>query len=255
MAIVNTTPDSFYGSSRVAERDLLSVCEQHLVNGAKILDIGGYSTKPGATKVSVDEELARTEDAVSLVKKNFPSAIVSIDTFRQKVAQRCVSLGADVVNDVSGGGDEKMFPWVMEKKIPYVLMHMRGTPKTMSSLCSYDNVVLDVISELSKKVALLKSAGVEVVVDPGFGFAKTLPQNYQLLQSLEKFKELGCPVLVGVSRKSMVHKLLDLSPDDALNGTSVLNTVALLNGASILRVHDSLEAMQCIKIIKQLNAS
>lgn len=252
MAIINTTPDSFYAKSRVSEKELLKACEEHLMNGASILDIGGYSTRPGALEVSLEEEKKRTVDAVRVIGNHFPQAVISIDTFRYEVAFECVNAGANIVNDITGGADEKMLPWIKKQRIPYILMHMRGTPQNMTELCDYEDVVLDVVSELSSKVKELKNAGVDLMIDPGFGFAKTLDQNYTLLNDLKEFDKLGCPLLVGVSRKSMIYNFLNIDSSDALNGTTILNTVSLLNGASVLRVHDTKEAMECVKLVNKL---
>lgn len=247
MAIINCTPDSFYTKSRVLENTIFSVCEKHISEGAKIVDIGGYSSRPGADFVSVEEELDRVLPAIDFVSNNFPDVLISIDTFRKSVAQKAIEAGAHIVNDITGGdGDAAMLDYICTTKTPYVLMHMRGNPKTMQSLCDYEDLVQDIISELQPKITKLKNAGVPLVIDPGFGFSKTLEQNYELLRRLDEFNILGLPLLVGFSRKSMIYKTLNTTADEALNGTTVLNTVALQKGASILRVHDTKEAVECL---------
>lgn len=252
MAVINCTPDSFYKGSRLSTGDLLDICTDHINQGATILDIGGYSSRPGATEVSVSEELSRVLPVVSQVVKEFPEIWVSIDTFRSSVARDCVAAGAHLVNDITGGkGDPQMLDYIKESKTPYVLMHMRGTPQTMMGLCDYDDLVQDMKDEVAVRIQELQSAGVEVIFDPGLGFAKTLDQNYELLRRLEEFSSLDCPILIGASRKSMIYKLLGTTPEGSLNGTTVLNTIALLNGASILRVHDSLEASECLKLCQK----
>jgi len=256
MAILNLTPDSFYKGSRVEPKELLDICASHIDDGATILDLGGYSTRPGAKEVSVQDEINRIVPAIEVVKREFPNISVSVDTFRSKVAKAAINAGADIVNDVSGGTiDSEMLSFIKSAKVSYVFMHMRGTPQTMQSKAVYDDVVSDVLNEVSSTVLDLKTSGVDVVFDPGFGFAKTLDQNYSVLKQIERFKELNCPILVGVSRKSMIYKYLDIEPTEALNGTSVLNTVALMNGAQVLRVHDAKPAKEVIELIKKLNLS
>lgn len=253
MGILNVTPDSFYmGSRAIALDDILKSAEQMIRQGALFLDIGGYSTRPGASDISVDEEMQRVIKPIEAIAQNFPEAYLSIDTFRSEVAREAVDAGASVVNDVSGGNlDSKMFEAVAQMKVAYVLMHMRGTPKTMKQLNNYDHLVNDVLHELSVKYAQLKTLGVaDVIVDPGFGFAKSIAQNYEILRNLGYFKRLKLPILAGLSRKSMIYKLLDLSPEDALTGTTALNMAALINGASILRVHDVKEAIETIKLFE-----
>lgn len=242
MGILNVTPDSFWAGSRC---DTLQAIEhrvgQMVDEGADVIDIGAYSTRPGADEVSVDEEMARLKRAMAIVHRVAPDAVTSVDTFRAPVAQFAVAeLGVDIINDVSGGTlDTDMFATVAKLKVPYILMHMRGTPATMQRLTDYDNLVGDIISDLQVKLETLHGMGVrDVIVDPGFGFGKTLEQNYELMAHLDDFHSLEAPLLVGISRKSMVYKALGCTPDDALNGTTVLNTMALLAGAHILRVHD-----------------
>ncbi len=255
MGIVNITPDSFYGESRCRTADMVRTKVSRMcVAGASIIDVGAYSTRPGADDVSADEEIRRLEIAITAVKKECPDVIISVDTFRSAVARKSVlSLGADVINDVSGGTiDNRMFETIATLKVPYILMHMRGTPETMQQYTEYRDVTADVIADLQAKVSQLSAMGVaDVIVDPGFGFAKTLDQNYELLRNLPLFQVLERPLLVGMSRKSMIFKLLGKSPDESLNGTTIANTIALLNGASILRVHDVDAAVDAIRIIEQ----
>jgi len=255
MGIVNATPDSFYdGGKNVDDNSAIESVERMLEGGADIIDIGGYSTKPNAKEVSVDEERRRVIPLIKTLIQKFPRIVLSIDTFRSEIAEEAVQAGATIINDVSGGNlDEKMFETVSRLKVPYILMHMRGTPSTMQKLTNYDHLVKDVVSELSEKVRRLRALQVnDIIVDPGFGFAKTLEQNYELLNNLSYFKELECSLLVGMSRKSMVYKLLSTDASKAKNGTTALNMVALLNGANILRVHDVKEAVETVKLFNQL---
>ena len=251
MGILNVTPDSFYQGSRVTtESAILSHAEKMLTEGATFLDIGGYSSRPGAEDVSEKDELQRTVEAVKLISKKFPEAIISVDTFRSEVAKQSVLEGASIINDISAGElDEKMFATVAELNVPYIIMHMRGTPQTMKTLTAYDNILKEIIDYFHQKIYQLESAGVrDILVDPGFGFAKTIDQNFQLLNSLEYFKICGKPILTGLSRKSMIWKTLDTNPENALNATTALNMMALLKGSDILRVHDVKEAMEVIKM-------
>jgi dihydropteroate synthase len=255
MGILNITPDSFYDGGKFrTDTEILSQAEKMIKEGADFIDIGGYSTRPGAEEISVNEELNRTVTSLRLLKKNFPDTIVSVDTFRSSVAQVAVEQGASIINDVSGGElDPQMFETVARLRVPYILMHMRGNPKTMNDLTTYENLVKEILDFLQSRLHLLTKLGVtDVIVDPGFGFAKTREQNFQLLDGLDVFGILGRPVLAGLSRKSMVWKTLDLKPDEALNGTSVLNTIALLRGASILRVHDVKEAVEAVKLVEEM---
>ena len=255
MGILNATPDSFYEGSRTkTEKDILQKASQMLEEGTTILDIGGYSTRPDADDISIDEEIKRVVPTIETIKKEFPKAIISIDTFRSEVAKKAVEAGADLINDVSGGSlDKKMFETVADLKVPYILMHMRGTPQTMKTLTDYENIMAEIMTYFQERVLKLKSLGVnDVILDLGFGFAKTIEQNYFLLKNLSIFHHLELPILVGVSRKSMIYKRLDISAFEALNGTSVLNTVAIQNGAKILRVHDVKEAVQAIQLLEYL---
>lgn len=256
MGIVNVTPDSFFASSRTPdESSIIERASKMLADGADMLDLGGYSSRPGADEVTPQEEFRRLSLGIRAIRSRFPDVVISVDTFRAEVARRCVEeLGADIINDISGGDlDPDMFATVASLGVPYILMHMRGNPETMQSLCGYGDVAAEVLSDLARKEARLREMGVcDIIIDPGFGFAKDLEQNYRLMGALASFRALGCPLLVGVSRKSMIFKLLGVTPQEALNGTTVLNTVALLSGANILRVHDVKEASECRAIVEAL---
>ncbi|WP_370592828.1 dihydropteroate synthase [Roseivirga sp. E12] len=251
MGILNITPDSFYQGSRTnSPQEIVDRAGKMLEEGAFILDIGGYSTRPGAEDISVTAETDRVLPAIEIIHNAFPTAYLSIDTFRSEVAQSAVGAGASIVNDVSGGNlDSEMFSTVAALGVPYILMHMRGTPENMKTLTAYDHLLNDICSELSTKCAQLKSLGVaDIIIDPGFGFAKTIEQNYDILRNLGYFKRLKLPILAGLSRKSMIYKTLDIKAHEALNGTTALNMAALMNGASIMRVHDVKEAAETIKL-------
>lgn len=255
MGILNITPDSFFDRSRYDDvSKVLVQVEKMLSSGATFLDIGGHSTRPGAMPVSEDEETRRVLPVVEAIIQRFPEALISIDTFRAKVATDCIAAGAVMINDVSGGIlDDSMFDTVAKLNVPYVLMHSRGTPETMQQMTHYDNLVVDVLDDLQTKVAALRQLGVkDIIIDLGFGFAKTADQNYVLLNHLRDFEVINCPMLVGVSRKSMIWRKLNISANEALNGTTVLNTVALMKGANILRVHDVHEAMETVKLLSFL---
>lgn len=256
MGILNVTPDSFYSGSRCgdAEGKIRARVRQILAEGGRIIDIGGYSSRQMADDVSVGEEWRRLSSALKILREEAPEAIVSVDTFRATVAERCVGeYGADIVNDISAGElDADMIATVARLKVPYVMMHMRGNPHTMQGLTDYDDVTAEVLRFLGGKVKEAAYAGIaDIIVDPGFGFSKTLEQNYRLLASLEVLQELGCPLLVGVSRKSMIYNLLGVSPEESLGGTIAVNTLALLKGASILRVHDVKEAVETVAIVEK----
>lgn len=252
MGIVNVTPDSFFAKSRFKSgRSLIYQVEKFVKEGVSIIDVGGYSTRPNAEKVSIDEEMDRVGDALTSIRKHFPDLLVSVDTFRSGVARMAAEeFGVGMINDISGGNlDPSMFETIASIDVAYVLMHSRGTPQNMQNLTDYNHPVAEILHLLSKKVAQLHLLGVnDVIIDPGFGFAKTLEQNYKLLASLSYFKQAGVPLMVGVSRKSMIYKLLDCTPDEALNGTTAVHMLALMGGASILRVHDVAEAVETIKI-------
>lgn len=247
MGILNTTPDSFYNDSRKTTIEaLLDSAHKMIAAGADFIDIGGYSTRPGADFVSENEEVERVIPAVKEIHEKFPNILISIDTFRSKVAELAIKNGASIINDVSGGRpDEAIFDVAVEMQVPYILMHSRGDSKTMQSLTDYENVISDVCRELSEKISILREKGVkDIIVDPGFGFAKTLEQNYEILSHLEFLQSLGAPIIVGVSRKGMIYKKLNTDQSEALNGTTIVNTVAAMKGAKILRVHDVKEAKE-----------
>ncbi len=256
MGIVNATPDSFFAGSRVGVDSALGQVEKMLTEGATLIDVGGYSTRPGAAEVTETEELARIIPVIEGIMQHFPEAIVSVDTFRARVAEAAVQAGAVMVNDVSGGEDEYMFDTVARLQVPYILMHSRGTPQTMTQLTQYVDILQDILTFFITRLQQIRKAGIpDVILDVGFGFAKTIDQNYYLLNHLSDFKVLELPLLVGVSRKSMIHKRLNIKAEEAMNGTTVLNTLALTKGAQILRVHDVKEAVECIKLYKLMENS
>jgi len=256
MGIINVTPDSFYKSSRfTTEEEIAKAASGMIEDGADILDIGGFSSRPGAENVTPLEEKTRVLKALKLVTRLFPEAIVSVDTFRGEIAREAVlDYGAAIINDISGGeADDNMFGIVEKLQVPYIMMHMQGVPSTMQKNPVYDDVAADILRWFGERIVRLQSKGVnDIIIDPGFGFGKTISQNFELLNHLGDFSITGLPLLVGISRKSMIWKTLKITPEDALNGTSVLNTVALLNGADILRVHDVKEAVQAIKLFGRL---
>ena len=255
MAIINVTPDSFYEGSRCDNADaVLKQTERMLNEGADIIDIGAQSTRPNAQLISIDEELSRLAGIIDVVTDKFPNAFISIDTFYSKVADLCVAAGACIINDVSGGQmDPEMISTAARLGAPYVCMHMRGTPQTMQHLNDYDDVTKAVLDYFIVKTAECKAAGVkDLIIDPGFGFSKNIQQNFQLLQHMDKLKMLDRPILVGLSRKSTIYKTLGVTAAEALNGTTVMNTIALTKGASILRVHDIREAKECVTLYSQL---
>ena len=257
MAIINITPDSFFKNSRVnTEESILKSAQYAIENGASILDIGGYSTRPGADVVTEEEEIERVAFALSTIRSRFPNIPISIDTFRGNVARVAVKdFGVGMINDVSGfEWDENMLDAIIELQVPYVLMHSKGDPQTMQSLTKYDDFLSDILQYFAKKIAILREKGFnkEIIIDPGFGFAKTVEQNYTLLRELDVFECFKSPILVGISRKSMIYKPLNIDATEALNGTSVLNTLAIERGANILRVHDVKEAIETIKLYNLL---
>lgn len=257
MGILNVTPDSFYdGGKYTTETAVIRRIHQIVEEGAGIIDVGAYSTRPGAAFVDEQEELGRLSWAVELVRKYYPNLPVSIDTFRAGVAREIVScLGKVIVNDISGGTlDENMFDFVAETGVPYIMMHIQGTPQTMQQNPVYEDVVREVRQFLTERIAVLNAKGFDnIILDPGFGFGKTLAHNYELMSGMDTYQDLGYPLLVGISRKTMIYKLLGGTAQDALNGTTVLNTIALLKGANILRVHDVKEAVETVRIVQQLN--
>ena len=259
MGILNITPDSFYAESRkTIERDIVSRARQILEEGGTIIDVGAYSTRPGAEEVSEEEEMKRLHKALGLLRKELPDAIVSVDTFRANVAKMCVEeYGVGIVNDISGGTmDNRMFETVAKLNVPYVLTHIKGTPQDMQDEPHYDDLIREVFLYFSEKINRLHDMGLnDIILDPGFGFGKTLAHNYELMSNLQMFREFEVPILVGISRKSMIYKLLDTTPKEALNGTTALNTIALLKGANILRVHDVKAAAEVVTIVECVTAT
>lgn len=256
MGIINITPDSFYHGSRATEeKDIISAALKMAGDGADILDIGGCSSRPDADDIPVEVEKKRVLNAIKLIRKELPEIIISIDTFRSEIAREAViEYGAQMINDISGGdADEQMFTVVTELNVPYILMHMKGNPRTMQNNPEYDDVVADILRWFGNRIVKLQNAGVkDIIIDPGFGFGKTIRHNFEMLDRLSDFFIAGLPLLVGISRKSMIWKPLSLSPGEALNGTSVLHAVALLKGADIIRVHDVREAAQAVRLIQML---
>ena len=256
MGILNVTPDSFYDGGRFNATDTaLQRVEKMLEDGADIIDVGGMSSRPGAPIIPVEDELKRVIPIIEEIKKHFPETIISIDTLQSKVAREAIAVGASIINDISAGTiDPKIFEVAAELNVPYILMHMQGKPKSMQDSPTYENICLDLIDFFQEKLNHLKKIGInDLIIDVGFGFGKTVEHNYQLLDNLNEFKILDKPMLVGVSRKSMIWKVLKSNPEQALNGTTVVHTLALLKGANILRVHDIKEAKECIKIIQHFN--
>lgn len=256
MGIINVTPDSFYAQSRAFDEEAITeTIDRHIAEGADIIDLGGYSSRPGADNISAEEEYNRLACGLKIIRTKYPETLISIDTFRSEVARKCVEeWNADIINDISGGDlDKKMWDTVADLKVPYIVMHTRGNPENMQNLCQYNDVTADVIFELSQKTATLRNMGInDIIIDPGFGFAKTLDQNYTLFSELEHFDIFKLPVLVGISHKSMIYKHLGISADEALNGTTVLNTIALMKGAAILRVHDVRQAVEAVSIFDKI---
>ena len=255
MGIVNVTPDSFFDGGKLTNSDEIVVqVEKMLQDGATFIDLGGYSSKPGAEFVSETEELNRVVPIVKLLVEKFPDILLSIDTFRSEVAKQTVENGAAIINDISAGLlDEKMLETVAKLQVPYIMMHMKGTPKTMQSLANYDDLLKEMNFYFSERVAKARSFGLnDIIIDPGFGFAKTIEHNYELLQNLELLQFHELPILAGISRKSMIYKTLETSPEDALNGTTFLHAFCLQKGSNILRVHDVKEAVECVKLISRL---
>lgn len=254
MGIINLTPDSFFENSRAGGVDaVLAHTENMLKEGADIIDIGAQSTRPGAALISEEEELSRVAGIMDVVTDKFPEAVFSIDTFYSRVADLCVAAGASIINDISGGQDEQMLVTAGRLGTPYVCMHMRGTPQTMHQLTDYEDVTIAVLDYFTQKTGQCRKAGIhDIILDPGFGFSKNIGQNFQLLQNLRALTVAGLPLLVGLSRKSTVYKTLSITAAEALNGTSVLNTVALMNGASILRVHDVRAAKEAVTLISAM---
>lgn len=255
MGILNVTPDSFYAGCRAqTEKGIIDRARQILDEGASIIDIGAYSSRPNAEHITAEEELNRLRPALEILNKNHPDAIISVDTFRATVAEVCVKeYGVAIINDISAGEmDENMFDMAAKLQVPYIMMHMQGTPQDMQQTPHYDNLLKEVFMYFAKKVQQLRDRGLnDIVLDPGFGFGKTVEHNYELLNHLDEFRVFELPLLVGVSRKSMIYKLLDITSEEALNGTTVVNTIAIEKGADILRVHDVKEAVQAVKIVQK----
>ena len=256
MGILNATPDSFYAQSRLqTEKEIILRLQEMENEGASIMDIGAYSSRPNAQHISIEEEMERLRNCLTLVNKECPNAIVSIDTFRADIAKMCVEeYGAAMINDISAGNmDKQMFATIAQLGVPYIIMHMQGTPQDMQSAPHYDNLLKEVFYYFSEKISNLRDLGVkDIILDPGFGFGKTLEHNYQLMNHLEEFSTFELPLLVGISRKSMIYKLLGTSPEEALNGTTALNTISLLKGANILRVHDVKAAVEAVNIVEKM---
>ena len=258
MGILNVTPDSFYAGSRgVTNGYILDRCQQILDEGASIIDIGAYSSRPNAQHISAEEEMRRLRTGLELIRKHYPEAIVSVDTFRADIARMCVEeYGVAIINDISAGNmDEQMFSTIARLGVPYIIMHMKGTPQNMQENPQYDHFLKEIFYYFSEKVQKLRDLGAkDIIIDPGFGFGKTIEHNYELMNHLEEFHLFELPILVGISRKSMIYKLLGSNPEEALNGTTALNTIALTKGAHILRVHDVKEAVECVKIVQKMKA-
>jgi dihydropteroate synthase len=256
MGILNITPDSFYSGSRFnTDDEILKAAARMLEDGADILDVGGYSSRPGAKDISVEEESNRVLKVIKLINREYSGAIISVDTFRAEIAREAiVECGATIINDISGGdADINMFPVVGSLNVPYIMMHMKGDPRTMQNMPVYEDIVADILKWFGERIFKLKSAGVkDIIIDPGFGFGKTIEHNFELLRRLGDFSIAGLPVLVGISRKSMIWKTLNIDAEGALNGTTAVNAIALSNGADILRVHDVKEAVQTVKLIDKL---
>jgi dihydropteroate synthase len=256
MGILNVTPNSFYdGGMYKSSSEMLTKVGKMISDGATFIDVGAYSSKPSAEYVSEEEELQRIIPIINLILEYYPEALLSVDTFRSEVAKVCIENGAAMINDISAGNlDDKMMETIAKYNVPYIMMHMRGTPETMQKMTSYQDIVKEILFYFSEKIAKARSFGInDLIIDPGFGFAKTLDQNYEVLQKMELFEILELPLLAGFSRKSMIYKTLQSSAGDALNGTTVLNTVALTKGSKILRVHDVKEAMECVTLFNKMN--
>lgn len=257
MGIINITPDSFFAESRkITAEDVLLQAEKMLLEGATFLDIGAYSTRPGAEDISVQKETDRLLPAIEAIAANYPEAIISVDTFRASVAEDAVTAGAHIINDISGGSlDEDMFATVARLQVPYILMHMKGNPQTMQQLANYEDVFAEVYNYFVQKIYQLKQLGVhDIILDPGFGFAKKAEHSYLLMNRMQEFESLQLPILAGISRKKMIYGLLNTTAQQALNGTTVLNTISLMKGASILRVHDVKEAVEAVKLYQAITS-
>ena len=257
MGVLNLTPDSFYdGGKYKDEKAILLQTEKMLTEGATFIDVGAYSSRPGADHISVDEELKRMLPVVSLLLQHFPDILLSIDSFRSEVAQHCIEQGAAIINDISAGTlDPRMMETVARASVPYIMMHMQGTPQTMKDLNTYTDLLVDICYYFSEKIAAARALGIhDLIIDPGFGFAKNIAQNYELLQKFSLLQTFEVPLLAGLSRKSMIYKVLGKTPEEALNGTTALHMIALEKGANILRVHDVKEAVECVTLFKKISA-
>jgi dihydropteroate synthase len=256
MGILNITPDSFYKGSRYnSDIEILRAAVKMKEDGADIIDVGGYSSRPGATNISSEEESNRVLKAIKMISRELPDVIISVDTFRADVAREAITgCGAHIINDISGGeGDSEMFSVVERLNVPYIMMHMKGDPRSMQDNPVYDDIVADILKWFGERIFILKSLGVkDIIIDPGFGFGKTIDHNFEILRRLGDFSIVGLPLLIGVSRKSMIWKTLGITADEALNGTTALNTIALSNGADILRVHDVREAVQTVRLFENI---
>ena len=259
MGILNVTPDSFYAGSRAeTEQAIIQRLHQIVEEGASIIDVGAYSSRPNAQHISMDEEMKRLRIGLNLIQKHIPNAVVSVDTFRADVAKMCVEeYNVALINDIAAGSmDEQMFTTIARLGVPYIIMHMQGTPQDMQENPHYDNLLKEIFYHFSQKVQQLRDLGVkDIILDPGFGFGKTIEHNYQLMNHLEEFKLFELPLLVGISRKSMIYKLLGTTPEEALNGTTALNTIALMKGANILRVHDVKAAVEAVTIVEKMKVN
>lgn len=258
MGILNLTPDSFYDGGKYKDAvSILHRVEIMLQEGATFIDMGAYSSRPGAEHVPEDEELARMLPVIDLVLNNFPDTLISIDTFRSKVASECIEHGAAIINDIAAGNlDDAMMATVAKYQVPYIMMHMKGTPQSMQKEATYDDLIKDLRYYFSEKIKEATACKInDIIIDPGFGFAKTIAQNFNLLNHLDLFQTFGLPLLVGLSRKSMIYKTLGTTPQEALNGTTAMHTVALLKGANIIRAHDVKEAVECVKLVEALKAN
>jgi len=255
MGIINATSDSFYQNSRFQNVEaIVDKVSQMVAEGVDIIDVGGYSSRPGAVDISIDEEITRVIPAIQIIHEKFPDLLISIDTFRSEVAVEALTAGASIINDISGGvQDEAIFKVAADFNAPYILMHMQGTPQTMASKTDYEKMMKEILFYFSNQIVKAKAAGIkDLILDPGFGFSKTIEQNFELLNNLNQLQIFGLPILAGLSRKSTIYKTLNISPEESLNGTTVMNTVALLKGASILRVHDVKEAREVVELVKRL---
>ncbi len=257
MGILNVTPDSFYdGGFYNSKKKVLDQVKKMISDGASIIDIGGYSSRPGANNVSVNNELDRVLPIIKLIKEKYPEILISIDTFRSKVAELSVESGADIINDISGGTlDSKMYETVSKLKVPYIIMHMKGNPTNMMEKTNYEEILKEINHYFIEKISLAESFGIkDIIIDPGFGFSKTTRQNFDILNNLNFYKKLEKPILIGISRKSMIYNTLNIDPEEALNGSTVLHTISLLAGAKIIRTHDVKEAYECVKLVRALKS-